>query len=248
MRLLAKIPEDRYQTARGLKADLSVPAAVRATGRVDSFALGAADRTGELSVPQRLYGRAAESAALVSAWERAVAGATLLVLLAGPSGVGKSALVSELQRAVVLRGGSFAAGKFEERAGSVPYAPVAHALRELVQELLTERAPVLERFKRELLGALGQRAQVLTDLIPELAIILGPLPPAPALGPSESQNRFRLVLEDALRVFATKERPLVLFMDDLQWADPSSLALLKILLSARTAAICSCSVPIATTK
>ncbi|WP_437682715.1 AAA family ATPase [Sorangium sp. So ce131] len=232
MKLLAKAAEDRYQSARGLKADLDeCLARLSATDSVAPFPLGQHDRGGELHIPQKLYGREEESARLAAAWERASRGAAELVLIAGYSGVGKSALVNELSGPVVRSGGYFIAGKFDQLSRSTPYAAVAHAFRELVRRLLVEPADVLARSRQRLLRALGPSGQVLIDLIPELELVIGPQPPVPALAPVESQNRFHLLFQAFLRVFTAGERPLALFLDDLQWADPASLDLFRLLLS-----------------
>ncbi|WP_104987348.1 AAA family ATPase [Sorangium cellulosum] len=232
MKLLAKAAEDRYQSARGLKADLDeCLARLAATGSVAPFPLGQHDRGGELHIPQKLYGREEESARLAAAWGRASRGAAELVLISGYSGVGKSALVNDLSGPVVRSGGYFIVGKFDQLTRSTPYAAVAHAFRELVRRLLVEPADVLARFRQRLLRALGPSGQVLVDLIPELELVIGPQPAVPALAPVESQNRFHLLFQGLLRVFTAGEHPLALFLDDLQWADPASLDLFRLLLS-----------------
>ncbi|WP_437939053.1 trifunctional serine/threonine-protein kinase/ATP-binding protein/sensor histidine kinase [Sorangium sp. So ce341] len=189
------------------------------------------DRGHGLPIPQKLYGRDAEIAALLAAWERASRGAAELALISGHAGVGKSAVVSELHRAIAGHGARFISGKFDQFNRSVPYASLAQALRDLVRHLLTERGEALSRLRRKLATALGQSGQVLVDLLPELELIIGPQPPVPELGAAESQNRLNLVFQSFLRVFATADHPLVLFLDDLQWADLASLRLLTLLLS-----------------
>ncbi|WP_437999498.1 AAA family ATPase [Sorangium sp. So ce185] len=189
------------------------------------------DRGHGLPIPQKLYGRDAEIAALLAAWERASRGAAELALISGHAGIGKSAVVSELHRAIAGHGARFISGKFDQFNRSVPYASLAQALRELARHLLTERGEALSRLRRKLATALGQSGQVLVDLLPELELIIGPQPPVPELGAAESQNRLDLVFQSFLRVFATAEHPLVLFLDDLQWADLASLRLLTLLLS-----------------
>lgn len=234
MKLLSKSAEDRYQSASGLEADLSACIAEwQATGQIAPFPPGRHDLRCELLFPQKLYGRDAEREALFSAWERASRGATELLLVSGYSGVGKSALVREVHKAIARRGGYFVAGKFDQLTRNVvPHGAVARAFRELVQQILTERAEALALFREQFARALGSQGQVLIDLIPELELVIGPQPGVPELGPMEAQNRFNLAFQRFLSVFTTREHPLVVFLDDLQWADPASLKFLEFLLAA----------------
>ena len=232
MKLLAKAAEDRFQRARGLKADLEeCLERWRATGDIEAFPLARYDRTGELRMPQKLYGREGELAALMAAFERVGAGATELLLVSGYSGVGKSALVHEVHKGVARQQGYFISGKFDQLSRSVPYAPVVQAFGELIRLILTDRAEVVARWKEQLLAALGSNGQVLVDVIPDVELLIGPQPAVQELGPAESQNRWNLVFQSFLRVFTTSEHPLVLFLDDLQWADAASLRLLQLLLT-----------------
>lgn len=231
LRLLAKDPEERYQTAAGLKADLEAClAALEASGDVPSFPLGEHDRPEQILMPQRLHGRARELSALLDALGRADLGEALLLLITGDPGVGKSALVGELQRPLADAGGSFAAGKFDPMHQDVPLAPVAHALGELVRRVLAEPPDALAAWRAEIDAALGPNARILVDLVPELELLLGPRPEVPALGPNEAKNRFRMAVARFLGAFAGEGSPLVLFLDDLQWADPASLHLLQALI------------------
>lgn len=239
MKLLAKAAEDRYQTARRLKLDLARCIeqlergdAAGKTETITEFALGAHDRGSELRMPQKLYGREKELAQLQGAFERAGRGETLLLMVSGHSGVGKSALVHEVHKDIARRGGYFVAGKFDQFNRSTPYAPLAQAFRELVRQLLTESESAVAQWRQRFLGALGPSAKVLIDLIPELEVLIGPQPEPPQLGPNEAQNRFQLLFQEFLHVFDRLAQPIVLFLDDLQWADLASLKLLRVLLTA----------------
>ena len=231
VRLLAKAAEDRYQSAHGLKVDLEACLeALRQDGSIAPFPLGRKDRRDELRISQKLYGREAELARIVGAIQRVGRGAAELLLIAGDAGVGKSALVNEIPRSLGRTRGHFITGRFDPLDRGIPYAPVAHAFRELARHLLTENAEALARWKARLERALGPNGQLLVDIIPELELILGPQPVVPDLAPAESQNRFNLVFQNFIRVFTAKDRSLVLFLDDLQWADPASLKLIQLLL------------------
>lgn len=232
MRLLAKSPEDRYATARGLERDLTECAEQwEARGEIAAFTLGRSDRSGDLHLPEKLYGRDADVATALSAFHRARGGATELLLVTGSGGVGKSALVREVCSAMKLEGARFAQAKFEQYRGATPYASLAMAFRELLRQTMAERGDAIERYKKELRAALGHGAGAWTTLLPELERVLGPQPPAPELDPVQAANLFHLFAQRFVSIFARAERPLVLFLDDLQWAEPASLQVLERLLT-----------------
>ena len=231
MKLLSKNAEDRYQSAGGLARDLERCASeLEETGGVRVFPLGAHDVPDTLRIPEKLYGRGAEERALIAAFERVATGGAELLIVSGYSGIGKSALVNEIHKAIARKGGYFASGKFDLLGRTVPYAPLASAFRELVRHILGEPEERLRRRREQLEAAFGQNGALVSELIPELDLVMGPQPPVPALGPAESQNRFNLVFKNFVQAFATAEHPLVLFLDDLQWVDPASLKLLEMLL------------------
>ncbi len=232
MRLLAKAPEDRYQGAHGLRADLERFAAEwHATGTISGDALGADDLPDRFAVPQRLYGRALEVHELREAFERVGAGSTELILVSGYSGIGKTSLIHELYKSLARRKGNLIAGKFDQLARDVPYRGVTQALRSLVRQVLTGSEQRLAEWAERLAGALGPSAQVIIDVVPELERILGPQPPPATLGAAEAQNRFNLLFQKFVGAFARPDEPLVIFLDDLQWADAATLALLPVLLT-----------------
>ncbi|WP_437539214.1 serine/threonine-protein kinase PknK [Sorangium sp. So ce726] len=233
LKLLAKMAEDRYQTARGLKHDLERCAAQRrATGRIEPFPLAERDVSGRFHVPQKLYGREDDVAALLCAFERVVAtGSPELVLVSGYSGIGKSALVHELYRPIVRERALFLSGKFEQYKRDIPYSTLVQAFRELVLEIFAETEDRIAAFRQRLLGALGSNAQLIVEVIPQVELLIGRQPPVPELPPIEAQNRFRVVFRHFIGVFARQEHPLALFLDDLQWTDSASLGLLGDLLT-----------------
>ncbi len=231
LRLLSKAADDRYQSAAGVRRDLEhCLHAYRASGTIADFDLGTHDRPRELRIPQQLYGRERELSTLMTRFEAVKAGACELLLLSGYSGIGKSALVKELERHLGL-GGHFVSGKFDYLNRSEPYGAIARASRELIQATLAEPEAVLARRRAHLSQTLGANAGVLVELLPELELLLGPQPPPPPVGPNEVQLRFELSFENFLSSFSGQGQPLVVFLDDLQWADSASLNLLKRLLT-----------------
>ncbi|HSY25862.1 MAG TPA: serine/threonine-protein kinase PknK, partial [Polyangiaceae bacterium] len=232
LKLLAKNPEDRYQGSHGLLADLEICRREWGErGAITPFALGKADVPERFHVSQKLIGREQEVAALHTAFDEASQGPARLLLIGGYSGVGKSALVHELQKDVVRGRGHFIAGKFDQLDRNVPYGAVVQALRALVKQLLGEPEARLSVWRRDLRAAVGSNGRVLTDLVPELAEILGPQPAVPEVAPREAHTRFQRVFSDFLRAAAMPDHPLVLFVDDLQWADASTPELLVQLLA-----------------
>jgi hypothetical protein len=233
MKLLAKTAEERYQSAAGLEHDLRrCLASWQRHGRIDDFPLDGHSVPERLLIPEKLYGREREVGTLVAAFERIVAGdAPGLVLVSGYSGIGKSSVVNELHKLLVPPRGLFASGKFDQYKRNIPYSTLVQAFQGLVRMLLGKNDRELARWRQALQQALGANARVMTELIPELKLIIGEQPPLPALEPQQAQRRFLLVLKRFIGVFARPEHPLALFLDDLQWLDAATLDLLEDLLT-----------------
>ena len=229
MKLLAKTAEDRYQTAAGLAVDLRKCLTEWESHRgIEPFPLGADDVSDRLMAPEKLYGREHEIETLLGAFDRVVAnGATELVLVSGYAGIGKSSVVNELHKALVPPRGLFASGKFDQYKRDIPYATLAQAFRSLIRPILGESEAELGRWKNSLTEALGPNGQLMINLIPELALVIGEQPPVPDLPPQDWQKRFQLVFRRLLGVFARPEHPLALFLDDLQWLDAATLELIE---------------------
>ena len=229
-KLLEKAPEDRYQSAVGIVHDLRL-CRDYLHDPSSSFRPGAQDVRDRFSIPQKLYGRENELSTLMMAFDRTSEGGVELMLVAGTSGIGKSALVHAVEAPVAERRGYFVSGKFDQLRLTVPYSAVAAALGALVGQLLTESDTALEEWKAKVLEALDGHGQLVIDLIPEIRHVIGPQPPVPDLAAAESRNRFARAIRHFIRVFCQPEHPLVIFLDDLQWVDPASLALLASILT-----------------
>ncbi|WP_341528330.1 EAL domain-containing protein [Nostoc sp. UHCC 0302] len=232
MKLLAKTAEERYQNALGLKADLETCLKLlQTTGKIAPFQVGQLDLYSQFSIPQKLYGREVEVEILMAAFKRISQGTTEMMLVSGYSGVGKSSLVYEVHKPIVRQRGYFIFGKFDQFKRNIPYAAVIQAFQELMRQLLTESSERIILWRAKLLKALGYNGQVIIDVIPEVERIIESQPAVPQLGASESQNRFNRVFIQFIYVFCKVEHPLVLFLDDLQWADSASLKLIQLLIN-----------------
>ena len=229
MKLLAKAPEDRYQSARRLADDLGqCLQQLTRCGAIAPFALAQHDHTHRFQIPQKLYGRERELKTLLGAFERVVAdGQRRLLLVAGYSGIGKSALVHELHKPILGSRGNFLTGKFDQYKRDIPYATIHQAFRGLIRHILGQEDADIATWRQRISDAIGVNGRVVTNVIPEVELIVGPQAPVPELGPTESQNRFNLVLRDFVRVVAREESPLAIFLDDMQWADNATLQLLQ---------------------
>jgi PAS domain S-box-containing protein len=229
LKLLAKTAEERYQTAAGLEADLRrCSTEWESLGRINPFSPGIHDASDRLLIPEKLYGRDRESKVLLDAFDRVVAhGRPALVLVSGYAGVGKSALVNELHKAIVLPRGIFISGKFDQYKRDIPYATLAQAFQALVRQILSENEAKVERWRNAIRNAVSLNGQLVVNLIPELELIIGKQQPVPEVPPQEAENRFQAVLRAFLGVFARKEHPLTLFLDDLQWLDQATLKLVE---------------------
>lgn len=233
MKLLAKTAEDRYQSTAGLDADLHrCVAQWESTGRVESFPLGAQDASKRLLIPEKLYGRQAEIDTLLAAFDQIVSSGTpVFMLVSGYSGVGKTAVVSELHKALVPPRGLFAAGKFDQFKRDIPYATLVQAIQTLIRQILGKSEAEVAGWREAIRQAVSPNGQLIVSLIPEVELIIGKQPPVPELPPQDAQNRFNTVFRRLLGVFARPEHPLALFLDDLQWLDAATLELLKYLMA-----------------
>ena len=258
-KLMAKNAEDRYQTALGLKHDLEICLTqLQKTGKIAAFEIAARDITDRFLIAEKLYGRETEVSQLLAAFERVSTGSlpqtrfkkealetstivkpgeersylsgSELMLVAGFSGIGKTAVVNEVHKPIVRQRGYFIKGKYDQFQRNIPFLAFLQAFRDLMRQLLSESEANLQTWKTKILSTVGDNGQVLIEVIPELERIIGPQPPVPELSGSAAQNRFNVLMQKFVQMFTTAEHPLVMFLDDLQWADSASLKLLQLLM------------------
>ncbi|MEG4584349.1 AAA family ATPase [Microcoleus sp. MOSTC5] len=230
MKLMAKNAEKRYQSALGLKHDLErCLQQCQETGNIKTFELGQHDISDRFLIPEKLYGREREIQQLLEAFERVAQGNSEMMLVAGFSGIGKTVVVNEVHKPIVRKHGYFSKGKFDQFNRNIPFSAFVQAFRDLMTQLLSESDLQLQAWQTKILAAIGDNGQVIIEVIPELELIIGQQPPAPELSGIAAQNLFNLLFQKFISVFTTKEHPLVMFLDDLQWADSASLKLMQLL-------------------
>ncbi|MGL5065426.1 MAG: trifunctional serine/threonine-protein kinase/ATP-binding protein/sensor histidine kinase [Microcoleus sp.] len=258
MKLMAKNAEDRYQSALGLKFDLECCwHQLTETGTIQEFAIGQRDLCDRFLIPEKLYGRETEVQTLLDAFDRVSGGEgergrggegenylassqsqilnsksqVEMMLVAGFSGIGKTVVVNEVHKPIVRQHGYFIKGKYDQFNRNIPFSAFVQAFRDLMGQLLSESDDRLANWQTQILQALGDNAQVIIEVIPELEKIIGQQPPAAELSGTAAQNRFNLLFQNFIKLFAKPEHPLVMFLDDLQWADSASLQLMQLLMS-----------------
>jgi predicted ATPase/signal transduction histidine kinase len=231
-KLMAKNAENRYQSALGIKHDLELCLAqLQETGQIADFEIGTRDISDRFTVPEKLYGRETEVETLLQAFERVSSGSTEMMLVAGFSGIGKTAVVNEVHKPIVRQQGYFIKGKYDQFQRNIPFSAFVQAFRDLMGQLLSESDTQMEVWRTKILSALGDNGQVIIEVVPELALIIGPQPAVTELSGTAAQNRFNLLMQKFVQVFTRVEHPLVIFLDDLQWADSASLKLLELLIA-----------------
>ncbi len=232
MKLMAKTAEERYQSALGIRDDLAICLMQLESGeKIEDFVLGERDISDKFQIPQKLYGRSSQIETLLAAFDRITNDTSQLMLVAGYSGIGKSVLVQEIYKPITERRGYYISGKFDQFGRNIPYSAIVSAFRELVRQLLTETSEQLHLWRDKLLSALGANGQIIIDVIPEVELIIGKQPAVLELAATESQNRFNLVFQNFIQVFCQQEHPLVIFLDDLQWADSATLKLMQLIMT-----------------
>ncbi|MGD1805193.1 trifunctional serine/threonine-protein kinase/ATP-binding protein/sensor histidine kinase [Dapis sp. BLCC M126] len=235
LKLMAKNAEERYQSGLGLKYDLEkCRSQYQEKGKIEFFELGERDICERFMIPEKLYGREKEVQALLNSFERVAEGKSEMMLVTGFSGIGKTAVVNEVHKPIVKQRGYFVKGKFDQFNRNIPFSAFVIAFRSLMGQIISESDAELQEWKTKILKAVGHNGQVLIDVIPELETVIDKQPPVSELSGSAAQNRFNLLFEKFITVFTTQEHPLVIFIDDLQWADSASLNLMKVLMGNST--------------
>jgi PAS domain S-box-containing protein len=233
-KLMAKNAENRYQTALGIKHDLEMCLLqLQETDSIEEFDLGRRDITDRFLIPEKLYGRESEVYNLLAAFERVCTGSAEMMLVSGFSGIGKTSVVNEVHKPIARQRGYFIKGKYDQFGRNIPLSAFVQAFREWMGQLLSESDAQLQTWKTRILTAVGDSGQVLIEVIPELERIIGAQSPALELSGTAAQNRFNLLMQKFVQVFTTASHPLVIFLDDLQWADSASLKLLQLLMEDR---------------
>lgn len=231
LKLLNKNAEERYQNILGLAADLESCLKKlkekKSGAAIAKFKLGKKDIPRRFIIPQKLYGRKKQIQVLMSCFEKVCNGKLQLMMVSGSPGIGKSALIKEIAKSVVAKRGFFITGKYEQYRKDVPYSAIIQAFQTLIRQILSQSDENILQWKEKLLSALGPNGKVISSVISDVELIIGKQPEIPALGPEETRNRFNLVFERFIGVFSQNQTPLVLFLDDLQWADHASLEMVK---------------------
>ncbi|MGK7895949.1 MAG: AAA family ATPase, partial [Xenococcus sp. (in: cyanobacteria)] len=241
MKLMAKNPEDRYQSGKGLKFDLEQCLfQLKNQGKIKSFSLAQRDHPHQLLISQKLYGREKEVSILLQAFNQVAQKLEVtetspcqsqIVLVSGYSGIGKTSIINEIHKPIVQTGGYFIRGKFEQFNQNIPNKALIQSFQELVRHLLTETTENLLIWQDKLLKAIAPNAQIIIDVIPEVELIIGQQPEVSKVGLLEAENRFNQVFKQFVNVFCQANYPLVIFLDDLQWADFASLKLIELIIS-----------------
>jgi predicted ATPase/GAF domain-containing protein/tRNA A-37 threonylcarbamoyl transferase component Bud32 len=231
MKLLAKNPEDRYQRASAITADLARCLEMVQQGQpAHGFALAGQDGNPGLKTPQKLCGRQQALAALQRAFHQTFRKQKRVILVTGSAGIGKTVLVQALRHPVTRQGGFFVYGKYDPLQVHTPYRGLRDAFCELARRLITQPERKFKQLQKMLHLSLGATGKVITDLIPEFEMVLGPQQPLTKLGHVEDQNRFFMAFEKLVNVVSSPDHPLVICLDDLQWIDGASLKLVHTLI------------------
>ncbi len=233
MKLLAKKTEDRYQSCGGIIHDLETcMRSIDNSIDISSFKPGENDIGSTFFVPEKLYGREPELAILSSAYDRAgkPGGKPILAFVSGPPGIGKTSLLQEFGKSLSERKGFFISGKFDQFRRSAPYSAIISAFRNLVDLIVTGADTRPAEWGEKIRRVLGENTSVVTDVIPCLERITGPIPALPSLSPAETEIRFQYVFQNLIPLFTGVDEPLVLMLEDMQWADGPSVNLVESIL------------------
>ncbi|MCB1178784.1 MAG: AAA family ATPase, partial [Leptospiraceae bacterium] len=231
-KMILKNPEERYKSCLGIQKDLTrVLESIQKGETPKDFHLGSEDYSTTLLIPEKLYGRTGDIIKLNKVFKSVSSGKSKLLLVSGYSGIGKSGLIGEVQKPLVEERGFFISGKFDQFQKNLPYKGLIFAFQDLISQLLISDQSSIDSWKIKILESIQNNGKILTDVIPDLELLIGKQPEVSELDPVQSQNRFNLVFENFIKSISSAEIPLVIFLDDLQWADKSTLNLLEVIFS-----------------
>lgn len=232
MKLISKTPEGRYQSTFGILDDLyHCQDQLKTTGSIADFKIAQKDYSPHLHLSEKLYGRELQIHTLMEALKKVSQGSAELIFITGDAGIGKSMLVDEIYKSLVKTQAYYIKGKCDQFKRNIPYQCLVQALEKMMQQIVLEGPATILKWRGLIQKAVGARGKIITDILPDLKLILGTQPDLEELGPLESQNRFKKVFSDFFRALCSSEHPLVIFLDDLQWVDLSTLEFLGVLLS-----------------
>ena len=232
LKLLSKNAEDRYQSAYGLYIDLkNCLEKLIQDSIIVNFAIGKQDVPHRFEIKQKLYGREQQIKILMDSYQRVCNGSSEIMMISGYSGIGKTSVVKEIHKHILKKKGYFTSGKFEEFNRDIPYTSIAQAFKKIIRQILTQNDDSINSWRSKIINVLGKNAPLVTSVIPDIELLIGKQYEIEDLTPTEAQNRFNYVFKNFVALFTKDETPLVLFLDDLQWADQASLKLIHLLIS-----------------
>lgn len=235
-KLLDKEPYQRYQTATGLKEDfIRCAADLKNLEKIRPFSLGKKDFNNKLIFSSAIYGREQEQSTLLKALNHVEQQHnSQICIISGYSGVGKSRLIKELHRPIVEKQGYCLSGKYQQYKKTTAYFALIQVLTDLVEQLLGESEERLVSWRRALQTALQGNGQLIVELVPELALIIGAQPKLSELAPEEARNRFHTTLEQFFRALGEQKTTVTIFIDDMQWADIATIQLFQHLIAVKS--------------
>jgi len=228
LKLMEKMPGDRYKSAAGIEFDLQECInQLEEKGIIQGFELGRNDILDKFEIPKKLYGRENEMKKLLRTFERAAKGNAELILVGGYSGIGKTQLVNELHKPIIKENGIFLSGKCDQYNKNTPYSALFNALDQFCTYILSDSEVEVKNWGEKILDSLGKNGALLIDVIPRLQLIIGSQPQLMEESIVEVQVKFSAALQNLLRAISSQSRPIVFFIDDLQWIDSASLELFE---------------------
>lgn len=233
MKLLEKAPEDRYQHAWGIESDLiCCLMQLQANGEVETFPLAENDICDKFYISPKLYGREKEIETILNTFENVLSNrGKEMILITGYSGIGKSKVLQEITHIFTHKKNYWMMGQCQETQQNIPYSSLIQALDEILQQILTESEQKLNQWREKILNVMGNGGQSLINIIPKLELIIGDQNPVNSqLNVTEYQNYLQILLQKLIKLFCQQEYPLILCLDDLQWADSATLELIKVIM------------------